>query len=246
MCRPAGTPGLGGWRQAFRPARARAAAKGSSIHLTISIVLVHRPVTLPQIGPAFAGKALSLGQPPPAYPPMIARDEHFGDRAILPEGWSSILRILQQPLGETLIKERIGTSDDPRQEPNTGIDHRDCRGFPARQHKVAKAYLFDGAGFQQAFIDALETAADHAYTRHCCKLAHPLLIEPAPSWRQQNERSYAAGARDCCVEHVRPHHHSRPAAKRCVIDRAVFIARELPDVHRFEPPQPCPHPLAGE
>src|SRR5262252_5929390 len=107
MYRRAGTPGQGGWRRAFRPARARAVAKGSSIHLIIPIALGRRPVALPQIGPALARQAFSLGPAPLADPPMIARDEDFRDRVSLPEGWASVLRIFEQPLGEALIDERL-------------------------------------------------------------------------------------------------------------------------------------------
>jgi hypothetical protein len=39
------------------------------------------------------------------------------------------------------------------------------------------------------------------------------------------------------IEDIGPHHHSGPAPEGAVIDGAVFIAREPPDVHRFQGPQ---------
>src|SRR6266853_1979593 len=119
MCRRAEIPGRAGWPRAYRPALARAAAEGSSLHLSISIMFGgrfrHCQTALPQIGPAHAGQALRFGPAPSPDASMIARHEHFRDRAPLPQLGASILRIFEQVLGETLLGQRLGASDDTRQ-----------------------------------------------------------------------------------------------------------------------------------
>ena len=61
-----------------------------------------------------------------------------------------------------------------------------------------------------------------------------------------DQRPDPAGALDRRIQHIGAHHHARAAAERGVIDRAVFIAREIADVHRFEPPDPGLERLAGQ
>src|ERR1700751_120302 len=106
---------------------------------------------------------------------MIARKQHLRDRAPLPQLGTSVLRVLEQILGEALLGQRFGTSDDPRQEPDAGIDQRDRCRFAARQHEIPEAYLLDTARLQHALIDTLEPATDQGYPRPLGKLAHPLL-----------------------------------------------------------------------
>src|SRR5437762_230122 len=139
MCRRAGTPGSAGGQPACRPAPAQAAAEGSSLHLSIYIAVMHCPVALPQIRPAFARQALSLGTAPSPDASMIARHEHLRHGAPLPPLGASILRIFEQALRETFLGERLGASDHTRQQSYTGVDQRDRRGLAARQHKVAEA-----------------------------------------------------------------------------------------------------------
>ena len=93
---------------------------------------------------------------------MIARHQHLRHRAPLPQLRASILRIFEQTLGETLLGQRLGASDDTRHQPHAGVDQRDRRRLAARQHKVAEAHLLDGARLQHPLVDTLEAAADQA------------------------------------------------------------------------------------
>src|SRR5439155_27307425 len=67
-----------------------------------------------------------------------------------------------------------------------------------------------------------------------------------PPARKQEHGPAAIGPGDRRIKHIGPHHHPRPAAKQRIVDRAVFIACEIADVHRFEPPDPGLQRLAGE
>jgi len=52
-----------------------------------------------------------------------------------------------------------------------------------------------------------------------------------------------AGAGDRAVEHIGAQHHARPAAERCVVDRAVLVGGEIADIDRVERPNPVAHAL---
>src|SRR5439155_1227794 len=150
-CRRARISALAGWRRAFRPAPARAAEEGSSVHLSISVASTRpRPqITFPQIGAALPRQPLRLTPAPGPDLSVVARHHPHRPRA----------------------------------------------------------------------------------------LVHPPLLKPPPPRRQHQQWPRPPRPRDRRVEHVRSHHHSRPAAQRRVVDGAVFIARKIPDVYRFELPQ---------
>src|SRR5437762_3067726 len=76
-----------------------------------------------------------------------------------------VMRVLEQPLGETLLSQCLGATDDARQQPHTRIDQRDRRRLAARQHEIAEAHLLDRPRFKQALVDAFEPAADQPHTR---------------------------------------------------------------------------------
>ena len=121
---------------------------------------------------------------------MITRHEHLRHRAPVPQLRASILRIFEQTLGETLLGQRLGASDDTRQQSHTGVDQRDRRGLAARQHKVAEAYLLDAARFQHTLVHTLELVRDGAppvlvpFTRAVVPIVAPaegrLVLDPPP------------------------------------------------------------------
>src|SRR5689334_734187 len=101
-------------------------------------------------------------------------------------------------------------------------------------------------GVDERLVDTLEAAADQRQPGHGRELVHPLLIEPAAAGRHQQDRPHTARSGERGIDDVGPHHHSRTAAKRRVVDGTMFIAREIADVYRFQPPQPRFQRLAGQ
>ena len=129
----------------------------------------------------------------------------------------------------------------PGQQPHAGVDQRDRRRLAARQHEIAEAHLLDRARLDararrppRSGRRSASPRAPSASSRTRC------LVEPPAARRQQQQRPGPAGAGDRRIEHIGPHHHPRPAAERRIVDGAVFIAREIADVHRFEPPDARP------
>src|ERR1700680_4791611 len=98
--------GSAGWLRAWRPARLRAPATNSSLYLlSLAAQPLAHGIALPEIRAAFPGQTLRLGPPPGAYAPVIARHQHLRHRPALPNLRARIVRVFEQPLGKTLLRQ---------------------------------------------------------------------------------------------------------------------------------------------
>src|SRR6266540_152842 len=113
------------------------------LSLTASSIRLACAVAPPQIGPAFPGQTLRLGPSPAADPSVIARHQYLGHCPALPDLRPGVVRVFEQPLGKTLLRQRLGATHDPGQQPHAGVDQRDRRRLAARQDKIAEAHLLD-------------------------------------------------------------------------------------------------------
>ena len=177
---------------------------------------------------------------------MVARHQHLRHRPALPDLRPCVVRVFEQTRGKTLFFQCLGAPEDPGQQPHAGIDQRNRGRLAARQHEVAETDLLDRPCLDDTLVNALEAPAQQRDPGPAGKRANRRLIERSPARRQQHQRPGTAGAGDRRVEHVGTHHHARPAAKRRIVNGAVFIAREIADVHRFQPPDARPQRLAGQ
>ncbi len=146
--------------------------------------------------------------------------------------------IFQQSPFETLILERLLVPGHSGQEAHDGIHQHQRRRLAARQHEIAEADLLGIVRVQHALIDAFEPAAQEGRPRLRRQFPHARLGQQTPARREIDQRPGAARSGDGRVHDVRPHHHPGAAAKRGVVDGAVFIAREPANVYRTQRPDP--------
>src|SRR5262249_11917348 len=114
----------------------------------------------PQIRAAYAGETLGLGAAPGRDLGMVAAGEHGGDRTALPELRPGILRVFKQAGAEALLRPGGLLAPDARPQPDPGVAEGEGRVLPTRKHVVADRNLLEAAPFDQAFVDALEAAAE--------------------------------------------------------------------------------------
>ncbi len=62
---------------------------------------------------------------------MIARHQRVGNRAPKPRLRPGVMWVFEKAFGEAFLGERVGRADDTGQQPHTGVDQRDRRGFAA-------------------------------------------------------------------------------------------------------------------
>ena len=53
---------------------------------------------------------------------MIARHQHLRYRPPLPHLRPGVMRVFEQPVGETLLRQCLGAADHPGQQPHAGIN----------------------------------------------------------------------------------------------------------------------------
>ena len=125
-----------------------------------------------------------------------------------------------------------------------------CGRFEGVDQRVIDAHALEEISLGDYVLSGGEPAA-LALIDACVRLlpgvvgsADTLIEEPAA--RRQEESRPGASRRHREIDHVGTHHHAGAAAERRIIDGAVFIAREVPDVHRFQAPDAVRQRLARE
>ena len=106
-----------------------------------------------------------------------------------------------------------------------------------------------GARLEQPLVNALETAAQDRDSGAGGELADEGLGERRAAGGHGEQRALGPSRQDMIDrrgEHVRAHHHPRPAAGRSVVDRAVLVGREVADLNRVERPDPLFERAAGK
>ena len=105
-------------------------------------------------------------------------------------------------------------------------DHRLRRNLAPCQDEIAKRNLGDAEMVDHAFIDAFEPATQQGDPIHPRPVTCHGLVEPTPPRGQIDQRhdalGGAAGLQNGCFQHIGAQHHASPAARRRVIDIAVF------------------------
>jgi len=193
----------------------------------------------PQVGAPLAGQVLGLSTPPGRDPGMVAACERLRDRSPLPQLRPGILRIFKQAIGEAFLLGRGLAAHDAGKQAHAGIEQHEGCDLPAREHVVADRDLLEAACGDEALVDALEPAAEEHQPRTGRERRHPCLRERRPARAQEQARPCIVGPRggiDGAGQHVGSHDHSRPPARRRVVDRAVAIGRMCADVERIEGP----------
>src|SRR5712691_2142592 len=139
-------------RPAWRPARLRAVVACSSLVL-LPRRFLFGDMAPPQIGTALPGQSLRFIPPPGADLLVVARHQHLRNCPPLPELWPGVVRVFEQPLGKTFLRQRLGAANNAGQQPYAGVDQRDRRRLAARQDEIAEAHLLDQAGFEHALVN---------------------------------------------------------------------------------------------
>src|ERR1043166_9262435 len=92
---------------------------------------------------------------------MIPRSQHFGDRAPFPCHWSGVVRVFEEPVLERFLDPAGSRAHYPGEQANASVEQHDGGRLAAGEDDVADADLLDPrAGFEQAFVEALEPAAE--------------------------------------------------------------------------------------
>ena len=200
----------------------------------------------PEVGPALAGQPLGLGRgarPRPwrgrrrSAPPGSARPSNTGG--------PGVLRIFEQPVGETLLGAGGLLAHDAGNQPHAGVDQRQRRDLAAGQHVIAERDFLELARRDQPLVDALEAAADDD---RAGAAAPARRRAPASAARRAGS---SAGAGAVVVRHA---HRARAASTSAFITmpgpppagvsstvRCLSVAC-VADVDGVERPEPAPAP----
>src|SRR6266536_942603 len=123
------------------PSAALASAECLGVEVIEQPALFGREVTgSEQVRPAVEGAAKGFAEPPSSDRAVVTRDEDVRYRLPL-EGWRArVLRILEQTVGERLLRGRLRL-DRPGQEADHGVDDHERRQLAAGQDIVADREL---------------------------------------------------------------------------------------------------------
>ena len=172
---------------------------------------------------------------------MVARQQHIRHTPPVPLGGPCIVRVFQQPPRETLLLGARRRPHHPGQQPHHASSNTSAAGSPAGKHVVADADLLQRPGLDHPLVHALVPPAQ----QHHARPRPPAPRTPPASSRRPRGVRYTHGRpsltpRQSRVEHVRPHHHARPATERRIVHGPVPIGRKGANIHA--PPTPTAPP----
>ncbi len=178
---------------------------------------------------------------------MVTGDQNLRHLAALPFGGPRVVGILQQSPLETLVLQRLLRPDHAGQKPHRGIDQGECRRLAAGEDEIAEADLLDIVRLQHPLIHALEPAAQKGQRGARRVAAHHRLIQRSAARGEVHHRRRSPMPRAYrAIDNFGHQHHAGAAAKRGVVHGAVFIACEIPNVHRFQRPNARSKCLSGQ
>jgi hypothetical protein len=183
---------------------------------------------------------------------MMAGQQYFRHIAALPYRRPRKMRVFEQPPLEALLLKTCFRAQHSGQQPHAGVDQGNGRGLAAREHKISEADLLEPARLDHPLVHPFVASAQHANPRAGRQLPDQSLIQAAPARGQIDYSATGVGsawidhAPDHGINHVGTHYHAGAAAEWGVIDGAVFIARESPNVHCFQCPKAARQCLSGE
>src|SRR5829696_1888976 len=138
-----------------------------------------------KVRPPLQGPAQRLSLTPPPDLRVIARQQHVGNAEIADLRRPRVLRMVQQPAAERILRDRLLVSHHTRYEPRHGVQHDKGRQFAAGQHIIADRQ-FLGDPLAHPLVEPFVTAAQ----QH--KVVEPAqpdgfgLREAPPLWRRHD------------------------------------------------------------
>src|SRR4029450_9197302 len=90
---------------------------------------------------------------------MIPRRQHVRDRAPFPFKRSGIVRIFEKPRLEAFLLSAGSRAHYPGKQANASVDQHHRAELAAGKDIVADRHGFDGPGFEDPLVQALEAAA---------------------------------------------------------------------------------------
>jgi hypothetical protein len=149
------------------------------------------------------------------------------------------VRILEKAVFKGLFGTARSRAHYAGKQANASVKQHDRGRFAAGQDNVANRNRFDVARLENPLVEAFETATQHDHAWPDRQLANAGLIERLAARRQGKDRATRLQS-PCMVDAGRKYiglqHHACPAASGRVIDRAVLVSREIPDVDGIERP----------
>jgi len=186
---------------------------------------------LEQIRSAQPGTPQRLLQPPAFDLRVVPREQHRRHRFALVHLRPRVLRTIEQPVCERVLRSRKAVTEHPRQLPYHRIDQHHRREFAARDDVVADRDLVVDGAANQTLVDTLVAPAQKDEPRFLCEGGYLRVIHRRPLRREVNHfrspllRRFRR--RDRALQRLGEHHHAGPAAVRPIIDRAVIVRREI-------------------
>src|SRR5262249_52927573 len=118
----------------------------------------------PQIRAALPRRLFPLLLPPLADPVMMTGEQYLRHRAAIPILRPRVVRIFEEAVLETFLRERRLVAHHARQQPHASVDERDRRRLAAREDEIAEAQLLDAARLDHPLVHPLVAAADQVDT----------------------------------------------------------------------------------
>src|SRR5690606_36083741 len=148
--------------------------------LRAAIVALRGRERLPQVGPAFPGESLRLLLPPRGDGRVIPREQDPGHLVTANLSGSGVTGRTEQPIVMRVGACRLVIADGPRQQPDHGVDHAQCRRLTARQHEISDRYLFGTQDVDHSLVDVL-VVATHDGELFCQRPSHCIVVSEASS-----------------------------------------------------------------
>ncbi len=145
--------------------------------------------------------------------------------------------MLEEIALETLFRRRLRLPEDPRQQPDAGLDQQRRGGLATGEHHVPDRDLFEVASRDDALVEPLEATADEHHARPRRQLPHPRLAQRNAARSQENPGPRIRGKRvERRGDNIGPEHHTGAPARGRVVNGAVLMTGEVANVQRVQGP----------
>ena len=167
---------------------------------------------------------------------MITVQQDVGHRVAAEDAWSGVVGVVDTTTRlERLLDGRLIVTEHSRNEPNDRLGHCKCRYFSTGQHEVAQRDLFPLHRGPDPLVETFVPTAQEEDPFLPHQRARPFLSKGRPRGREKNlveapEASFQP--LDALEDWFGLQDHSGSAAVRTVVDGAVPIPGEVPEVHR--------------
>ncbi len=145
---------------------------------------------------------------------------------------TGVVRKIEQSGAEAVPFDRIRPLDDPGNLARDRFDQEHRRQLAPRNDEIADRNLLVHDGLAHALVDPLVAPAEQEQIAPARELAHFGLVQPVPLGRQQHPPGSSA-LRELphrSEPRGRGHHHAAATAEGLVVDRAVAVEGEIPQV----------------